>query len=613
VVSVLVLFVNTTYLIPLFANLHRYLGASGKLSYELSLVGSSTGSLFYVSEALSDDTSTPSNVAGLMFEVTDSTDRIVAASNYTTLTWYSVQGWNTEGTVCAASLFELYDGNTPSLSWNATGVMSYADAATYSIAAWYNPLSLQSYVSASAQSVTPLAISVLDKSSSSMIVHEHALSTLQTLSTTGSQSRKLSTPTFETDDGWMSDSDFLIFGFGGFSGSASQFDLTLTEGKLVLNRQHAGYATGSASYDFSSAVEHGLIQVDFVAEDGSQALVFQNHGLYSYDVTSTTGQIVAKSAVNAYGTPVEWNTTVSFTYGGNAYSVLVHENNYDTVSNNIVLEGSGGYGGSYDAWWWSLADSELIYYDSIVGHAQVALTFSSTNGVQNANTSYVAYITDAGRNPVIDSIQYLAWSTDSSLTADGTIALHSHWNYMDSFAWNVSSALLYNNNVFGFYIDEADYLNGASAHVEVLANGTYGGNIDQWTATLTDGTLTIDGSLVGSASATIDGDTPYGWTSGTVQFATNTTNGNGAAVMKTGSTTTWSSGSTWTSEGMIAFDSLVDVIGVTKFNTTGSFIYADDEYHFGVDEVISNNDATSTNDFVLYVDGNYLINGGNDW
>ncbi len=93
------------------------------MSYESVEVGSATALLGF--------TAPPPAESGMLFtsfQVLDGqTNDSVVASNVTSLSWQTEEGWLADGQITVYSLFELMDGLAPILSWKSANMFQYSN------------------------------------------------------------------------------------------------------------------------------------------------------------------------------------------------------------------------------------------------------------------------------------------------------------------------------------------------------------------------------------------------------------------------------------------------------------------------------------------------------
>lgn len=130
----------------------------------------------------------------------------------------------------------------------------------------------------------------------------------------------------------------------------------MTTGIYVFNYNILALATGQASYAVPASVTTGALTLTSHVFNMQNQDIFRNTGgiyWYSPSVWSSEGVLVARSALNVYGTPYNWNATASMNYGSSQYNIVAYENDYgvsayttDVTSNELYLGGYGTYGGS---------------------------------------------------------------------------------------------------------------------------------------------------------------------------------------------------------------------------------------------------------------------------
>ena len=181
------------------------------LVYEQSTIGHATGSLHYCVPA-----SAINGSIALEFDAVDSQYNTVTASNLTALAWYSDNAWSSSGNIVAISLYELLDGNSPTVTWNATGAFLYANDA-YTIYAVENPLAISSVDDSVDDTVVSSIVVPASHTISDLKVFKSIVENISPIVATSSSERKLQTSA-DDDSAVIFDDYFLLLGLGNYGG-----------------------------------------------------------------------------------------------------------------------------------------------------------------------------------------------------------------------------------------------------------------------------------------------------------------------------------------------------------------------------------------------------------
>ena len=380
------------------------------LIYDQTVEGHATGEIHYdVPAAGTQGTIT------LLFDVVDGSYNTVTASNFTGVGWYTDDVWTTNGNIIAVSVFELLDGNSAMVTWNATGAFLYGDG-TYTLYALENPLDISSNDNSTSSyyygddapfnSSTPMVvmtredIATLDMNFVRTSVHNVPQTTF---TVPLPESRRLQAD--DDNNGLNGYDDYLyLVAYGHYGGNWYKWYATLTGGILVLDSTTIALAVGEVTYDVPSSGTTGQITATSQVVNNVPRYIFQNKGIASWSTPSSwsnEGSLFALSEVNVYGTQYNWNATGTMTYGNNQYNLVAYENHYgtspytDNVNNNqIYLVGYGSYGGSnWNNWYGSVDFSELILYKEPAGTATGNIIFDVDSTGTIGNVKYAVNVT----------------------------------------------------------------------------------------------------------------------------------------------------------------------------------------------------------------------------
>lgn len=249
------------------------------------------------------------------------------------------------------------------------------------------------------------------------------------------------------------------------------------------------------------------------------------------------------------------------------------------------------------------------------------MQYVGTTDAVNATLSYFAVVSDSNGGAVINSNQTVLWTSPSTWSDAGVIALQSTWSlYPQILSWDVNASLVYFDQQFAFALEEHDSVGDNYTNaVVVFGNGTYAGSWSAWETILEKSYLVYNEDLIGSATGSIIGITPHEWLDGEIHYQTVAKDSSLNNVFTTNGETKWLTTSTWTDEGLISTLSEVFIQDILNWNASGSFKYGNNAYSLYVLEKdlssTSTVNSTSTNSSNLYAfaDGGYDLSGWNDW
>ena len=105
---------------------------------------------------------------------------------------------------------------------------------------------------------------------------------------------------------------------------------------------------------------------------------------------------------------LDWNTHADFAYGDNAFAGQASD--VDTEGNELFLvNGDGGYGGSWTHWWARLDNSALYLSESKVGSAVGTVnSYVDVDGL-NGYVSLEGSVSDGGDEVVLTTLETAEW------------------------------------------------------------------------------------------------------------------------------------------------------------------------------------------------------------
>eukprot|EP01034_Spumella_vulgaris_P021434 gene21434-27465_t len=549
-----------------------------ELVYDSSLIGHATGAVQY------DVPSNPiDGVLALNFDVTDNKDRVVTSSNYNVLSWETNSQWNDAGTVAVVSLYDLYDGETETLSWNATGVFDYADN-QYTLYAVENPEDAQS------DDTTPLAALATVTSKNQLAENKQ-----KTISQGAALLHRALSAISYNDQ-------FLVFGAGAFSCSLTDGFVSLTQSSLVVDQSYIGAATGAVAYIARN--NDGSVVFNANATDANNNQVLTTLDSVKWTTSDNdwidAGAITVSSVLLASNN-VNWNASLGFDYGDNLYSIAVQEQDYEASINDdagwqvewFAVSGQGGYGGSSASnWWASLTESEFIYSHSIIGYAVGAVTLWSS--AQNGGLSVSTNVVNVNQVLALALEDSLAWtSVDDAWTESGNIQVVSSLYVQTSVNYNASAQFKYGSNQYHIAVVEDAYVvpgaehddNNALDNFNVFANGGYGGaSWSNWWTTLEQSTLVYAHNLIGSALGRVTFLGTNGNTDGTFNLFGRVLDSHVNTVINTTQIIGWTTNSQWVDQGTVTVVSSAVIPGTMWYNATIGGTFDEGQYSFDFDE-----------------------------
>ena len=129
---------------------------------------------------------------------------------------------------------------------------------------------------------------------------------------------------------------------------------TLTDSIVVFDRTVTGYAMGNISWNVPGSGIDGEVEFTSRVLNGSHGNVFDNFGVASWKTASSwseAGSLSARSVVNVFDVEgLNWNATGHLGYSNHSYSLLITENDYNLMNNELIVLGKGKYGGDWSSW-----------------------------------------------------------------------------------------------------------------------------------------------------------------------------------------------------------------------------------------------------------------------
>eukprot|EP01033_Poteriospumella_lacustris_P012048 gene12048-8604_t len=483
---------------------------------------------------------------------------------------------------------------------------------------------------------------------------------------------------------------------GFYDGDWSKFSAVLSESSLVVQGDYVGGATGTVFGLVTGAGEGAEFVLRGDVTDASRQPYAATQDVLVWQTNATwlsAGQVTAQSQFScADASAVNWDALLGFKFGEHQFYALVSENDLaftpptaeaappadrrllaalstealdlqhqqqrvlemhlrelaedddhsanSTSDYNVYAVALGSYAGaSFLDWRGAVAYSELIYAQSVVGHAIGAVQFDVSSSGDAAAVLFDAQILDASFVADFATLQQVQWlSPDYDWLASGSVALASNlyisplwvaaqddfYAYNDDAAytpnWNITAGFHYGDHRYGVSFAETDYGAWATsgANVAVTGSGSYGGDWSQWQATLRESTLVLGGSVTGHAR----GIAGY-----TAQDSANAVNGTAllqaevfdaayASQVNASQVIHWQTPAEWTDAGSVYAESLLAVAETMYFNASLGFyfedhaygVFAEDFQCFTGGDCFASDDAAATLDH-FYVQGRGTYGG----
>ena len=127
---------------------------------------------------------------------------------------------------------------------------------------------------------------------------------------------------------------------------------TLNQSELVFENALVGKASGGVKVTVPASGIDGDMHSYATVTDKSDAVYVAGTQSLQWDTQSSwlnNGQIAAKSTF-FLSDVVNWNATGFLGYGNHSYSLLVTENDYNLINNELIVLGKGKYGGDWSSW-----------------------------------------------------------------------------------------------------------------------------------------------------------------------------------------------------------------------------------------------------------------------
>lgn len=147
--------------------------------------------------------------------------------------------------------------------------------------------------------------------------------------------------------------DFVLYGNGRYGGDSEMLWATLDASQILLYNESVGSATGSIFWSIMDRGKTGMVllltnittQQDIPWVYSNDTVQWQTQGGWTSD-----GEIKAAS-IWKWVDDVDWDTSLDFSYGGNAYQLSIVQNGFDDdddskLNSEFYCIASGGYGGS---------------------------------------------------------------------------------------------------------------------------------------------------------------------------------------------------------------------------------------------------------------------------
>lgn len=128
---------------------------------------------------------------------------------------------------------------------------------------------------------------------------------------------------------------------------------TLDSSELIYMDSLIGALVGGAEYDVAASASYGLLHTYSLLTSGNNLPQFigdQKLQWSSQESWVTAGSVAASSQFK-WANGINWNATGLFSYIDNEYSLAIYENDFDSINNEFIVTGTGGYGASSVNYW----------------------------------------------------------------------------------------------------------------------------------------------------------------------------------------------------------------------------------------------------------------------
>jgi len=250
---------------------------------------------------------------------------------------------------------------------------------------------------------------------------------------------------------------------------------------VTIDEGLVGNATGAISAAVSSTGDAGVVTFLTQAYDANaieQLYTANNASWSSTSFWTEAGSLAANSVFHLIDT-LDWNTHADFAYGDYAYAGQASD--VDTEGKELFLvNGDGGYGGSWTHWFASLDNSALYLSGSKIGSAVgVVNSYVDVDGL-DGYVSLEGSVSDGSDAIVLTTREAAEWySTNWDWLTSGQLYAVSQFDYPAFAHWNTTGAFSYGDNMYTLNATDMS-ANLVDKIFDLFATGRYGGDWYDW-------------------------------------------------------------------------------------------------------------------------------------
>jgi hypothetical protein len=173
-----------------------------------------------------------------------------------------------------------------------------------------------------------------------------------------------------------------------------------------------------------------------------------------------------------------------------------------------------------------------------------------------------------------DSVQ---WSTGGSWLEDGSVQAKSYFDMSDGTEWNILGTFFYGDHEYS--ISAKDLPASLNPPIfDLYGAGGYGGNWDDWWASLSNSYLFLSGTKFGDAVGSISSAINPSGNTALFTFLTQVNDGNEVEQLYTNDKLAWFTDSDWLDAGNINATSIFRFVSGFNWNAQGALTYGDHAY-----------------------------------
>ena len=305
--------------------------------------------------------------------------------------------------------------------------------------------------------------------------------------------------------------------------------------------------------------------------------------------------------------PGNFNSSGSFSFGDGQY---VLHGKQDVNMNGADWQGygfaEGQYGGGAFNWLFSVDSSEFFVDNQLEGTMTALLSTDIATDGEAGDVVVQCNVLDGSNDEELYTNNLFKWGSNTKWQEDGNIIADSLFRCVDV-DWDIHDYLKYGANK---YVSEILHLEkSGSERLYGIANGTFSGGWNSWQFTVGYSELRVQGDEKGTATMLLSSDVYNGGSTGDIVLEADAKNEYSENILQTFNEGSWSSDSgSWSDTGNIALLSVMQIEGVTNWNSDNKFVFDNGKYSMN----LTNYDLSDTENFLCFAYGNY---GGTfyDW